>query len=60
MTETQPTLLDLWPCDICAGSRVETDPETGRERPCRICHGTGMLDYPPPPADSPFAGLDAA
>jgi DnaJ-class molecular chaperone len=56
---TQTSILQLWPCDICKGSRVETDPETLRERPCRVCQGTGILDYEPPSGGDPFEGMEA-
>lgn len=51
----------LWPCDICKGTGRETDPETRIILRCRVCAGTGSLDYDPAGcAANPFAGLEAA
>ncbi len=52
---------NTWPCDACNSTGRETDPETNTSRRCRICEGTGHLDYDPALVqDNPFAGLDAA
>jgi DnaJ-class molecular chaperone len=45
---SQLALDALYTCDICGGSGRETDPETLQERPCRVCGGSGTLDYQPP------------
>lgn len=51
----------LWPCDICHGTGRETDPETRIILRCRVCDGTGALDYDPDGCvANPFAGLEAA
>lgn len=48
----------VWPCDICMNG-VETDPEDGLERRCRVCEGTTWLDYDPAVARvNAFAGLE--
>lgn len=49
----------LYVCDMCVNG-TETDPETGLPRRCRVCRGTGFLDYPPPEGDDPFEGMAAA
>lgn len=40
---TDPT----WPCPVCGASGVETDPETGVERRCRMCLGARYLAFDP-------------
>ena len=49
-----------WGCDICAGTGLEIDPETLGYRNCRVCSGTGALDYDPSVVreGGPFAGMD--
>lgn len=58
MTE-QLGLDALHVCDVCVNG-TETDPATGLPRPCRVCGGTGFLDYAPPAGDDPFEGMAAA
>lgn len=57
--DMQLSLETVWVCDICRSSGMEVDPETGLERRCRICHGEGLLDHPPPRVGhDPFDGLE--
>lgn len=60
MSTGQLALTDpVWPCDICQHG-LEVDPETGLQRRCRVCQGTGWLDYEPPgKGGGPFDGMDA-
>lgn len=51
----------LWPCDICKATGRETNHETRVILRCRVCNGTGSLDYDPAGCDTnPFHGLEAA
>lgn len=48
MSAQQLALTDpTWPCPVCHASGVEVDPETGRERRCRMCLGARLLDFDP-------------
>jgi hypothetical protein len=56
---SQLALDALWPCDCCNGTGIEVDPETWRERGCRVCQMTGFLDYDPALcAEDPFEGME--
>jgi len=57
----QQSLDHLWPCDCCNGEGTTTDPENlvfVRLIGCVVCHGTGLLDYEPPPGSNPFEGME--
>jgi DnaJ-class molecular chaperone len=57
--DAQLSLEHVWPCDVCHSTGIEMDPETGSLRRCRVCHGEGLLDHPPPRVGrDPFDGLE--
>lgn len=57
MSEQLALPAETWPCNVCRDHPgFETDPETLRERRCRVCGGTAWLPYDP--AGGPFATLE--
>ena len=53
MTE-QLALDTLHPCPTCGGTGRRIDRETGRQVSCRVCEGTGNVDYDPGDMSIPF------
>lgn len=50
----QTSLDQLHECPRCQGTGTVVDRETGMQQACRVCFGTGSVDYDPSDEAIPY------